>query len=595
MTCSIGIINRIERYRERIFSVPQLVTFPIGNCIKENSKLIMFKTKALAQQPTESTSLLKEGAQGGYSSNKKIAIIGGGVAGISAARIFKQQGLNFDVFEASDSLSGVWSKGYPNFAIQVPGKLYEFPDKELSDPKDYKDGLMIKKYCEEYVTDNGLENSIKLGHRVISIDKTHDEKWKLTVQSARGTSIGYFDFVVVATGIYSPDLKYVPDIQGMKYFKGNVYHSEDTANIEGRDGKKAVVVGFGKSAQDCAMNAYTETKVAPTLLFRNSHWCVPRKVLGLVPFEWLLYSRFGQGTLPRWQTCGPVELVFHTLLRPLIWLYWRIVETILILQLGLYGSSKHLRPSLAIEHDMYCGHGVICHPDFFPLVHKKKINAIHESINQVLPTGELQLTDGSIIDADELVFATGFKREFHFLPNELLEKKEEDGFYTYRNMIVPDVDNIAFLNSNVTTFSNITTPTLQAAWLAELILGNISLPQNMNEQVEEEKLWRREHLRYAGDARAYLIQLHQLRYWDSLLEDIGADIKRKKSGLGPVVDAFMNFFVPSYSSDYKSIATGEWKESKSGRSSRDENKPASFLMEWAILVASIGVLNLFLC
>ena len=278
----------------------------------------MFKTKALAQQPTESTSLLKEGAQGGYSSNKKIAIIGGGVAGISAARIFKQQGLNFDVFEASDSLSGVWSKGYPNFAIQVPGKLYEFPDKELSDPKDYKDGLMIKKYCEEYVTDNGLENSIKLGHRVISIDKTHDEKWKLTVQSARGTSIGYFDFVVVATGIYSPDLKYVPDIQGMKYFKGNVYHSEDTANIEGRDGKKAVVVGFGKSAQDCAMNAYTETKVAPTLLFRNSHWCVPRKVLGLVPFEWLLYSRFGQGTLPRWQTFGPVELEFQFFLRPLI-------------------------------------------------------------------------------------------------------------------------------------------------------------------------------------------------------------------------------------------------------------------------------------
>ena len=75
MTWSIGIINRIERYIERIFSVPQLVTFPIGNCIKENSKLIMFKTKALAQQPTESTSLLKEGARGGYSSNKKIAIV----------------------------------------------------------------------------------------------------------------------------------------------------------------------------------------------------------------------------------------------------------------------------------------------------------------------------------------------------------------------------------------------------------------------------------------------------------------------------------------------------------------------------------------
>jgi len=262
----------------------------------------------------------------------------------------------------------------------------------------------------------------------------------------------------------------------------------------------------------------------------------------------------------------------------------------LTLQLGLYGFSKHLRPSLAIEYDMYCGHGIICHPDFFPWVHNKKIDAIKGSIDRILPTGELQLTDGSTITADELVFATGFKREFSFLPSEVLEKKEEDGFYSYRNMIVPGVPNIAFLNSNVTTFSNITTPTLQAAWLAELILGNIDLPENMSDQVEEEKQWRRKHLQYAGDARAYLIQLHQIRYWDSLLTDIGADVKRKKSGLGPIVNAFMNFFVPVYSSDYKSITTGEWKGTESGQSKGGVNKPASFLMEWTILVIVIGLL-----
>ena len=54
----------------------------------------------------------------------KVAIIGGGVAGITAARVFKTQGINFTLFEASDNLSGVWSQGYPGFAIQTPGKFY---------------------------------------------------------------------------------------------------------------------------------------------------------------------------------------------------------------------------------------------------------------------------------------------------------------------------------------------------------------------------------------------------------------------------------------------------------------------------------------
>ena len=534
-------------------------------------------------QATEETRPLEQDQS---TSNAKIAIIGGGVAGISAARIFKAQGLSFDLYETSNSLSGVWSKGYPNFAIQVPGKLYEFPDKELPAPKDYQDGFAIKKYCEDYATENRLHDCIHLNSKVISINKESENKWMLTVES-RGTHFRKaFDFVVLATGIYSPDLKFIPDLKGIQHFRGKTYHSEDTEKIETRKGKKVVVVGYGKSAQDCAMNAYAETGVSPILLLRTAHWCVPRNILGLIPMEWLLYSRFGQGTLPRWQTCGPVEYMIHTVMKPLIWLYWRIVETILTMQLGLWGKSSHLRPSLAIEDDVYYGHGVICHPNFFPMAHKKKIKTINGSIGCVLPSGELQLTDGTIVKADEIVFATGFKREFSFLPSELKTKKEDDGFFAYRNMIVPGVESIAFLNSNITTFSNITTPTLQATWLAELILGNITLPKNMKEQVEEEKTWRRKYLKYAGEARGYLVQLHQIRYWDSLLEDVGADIKRKKSGFGPIFDSFLNFFVPVYSSDYKSIATGEWKE-QTGENKLGKFTKYSFLGEWACLVGVI--------
>merc|ERR1712157_643934 len=93
-------------------------------------------------------------------------------------------------------------------------------------------------------------------------------------------------------------------------------------------------------------------------------------------------------------------------------------------------------------------------------------------------------------------------------------------------------------------------------------------------------------MKYAGEARGYLVQLHQIRYWDSLLEDVGADIKRKKSGFGPIFDSFLNFFVPVYSSDYKSIATGEWKE-QDGENKHGRFTKYSFLVEWACFVGVI--------
>ena len=149
------------------------------------------------------------------------------------------------------------------------------------------------------------------------------------------------------------------------------------------------------------MNAFHETGVPPTLLFRAAHWCVPRKVLGLIPMEWLIYSRFGQGTLPKWQTCGPVESVIQSVFYPLIWAYWRIVEFLFTAQLGLYGRSHHLRPTLAIEKDMYCGHGIICHPQVFPMMHKGEIEAVKGSIKCILPSGKIQLMDNTEIEADE--------------------------------------------------------------------------------------------------------------------------------------------------------------------------------------------------
>ena len=586
----------------------------------------------------------------GRKSSLSIAIVGGGVAGIVTARVLKAQGFKtLTLYESSSALGGIWSdqNGYPNMAIQTPGSLYEFPDKELPEPKDYKSGSEIQKYCKQYVHDHNLGPHMKLNSKVRSIvKKTMDgprnpNKWELTIVSKKGSSVTtttktLVDFVILATGIYSNNDKFLPKIEGMYNFKGLISHSTDTTQrswsssrssllssssnstasdirIGGKSktrtstttlakgsvvalDKKVLVIGFGKSAHDCIMNAYEETTIPPILLFRQSHWCVPRKVLGLIPMEWLIYSRFGQGTLPRWQECGPVEWMIQTVLYyPLIWFYWRLVELLFSIQLGMYGTAWYLRPSIPIEDDMYAGHGIICHPQLFSLIHKGKIRAMKSTIEKILPSGNVLLTNGMELQVDEIVMATGYKRVLTFFPKELLAKQEEDGFYAYRNMIIPGVPNIAFVNSNVTTFSNITTPGLQAAWIAELLQGNLQLPerQDLLNEVEQDKVWRRKHLTYAGDSRAFLIQLHQIRYWDSLLRDMGINVKRKRSpNGGPIVAALKTFFVPVYPSDYKEVITGQWK--KNTNDLRPKNYTPSYWGEWVVVVVILLTLCILL-
>ena len=202
--------------------------------------------------PTETTSLLHDEAITIQIGNKdpvltKIAIVGGGVAGIVCARVLKKEGFDLTLYEAGPAVSGVWSQGYPGFAIQTPGALYEFPDKELPPPKDYKSGPEIQAYCEDYCREHKLDDVIHLNTKVTSItgnDKPNGNKqWQLTTMKDGKTSKKLFDFCVLATGIYSPSLKYVPPIEGKEFFRGRICHSEDAASPDSRKGKKVVVVG----------------------------------------------------------------------------------------------------------------------------------------------------------------------------------------------------------------------------------------------------------------------------------------------------------------------------------------------------------------
>merc|ERR1712146_832353 len=102
------------------------------------------------------------------------------------------------------------------------------------------------------------------------------------------------------------------------------------------------------------------------------------------------------------------------------------------------------------------------------------------------------LASGDELPCDIIVAATGYKPVRSFLPKEILDLKEKDGFWLYRQMVHPNFPGLIFLNSETTTFTNITTASIQARWLVEMLAGIIKLPEKaqMVDEIKKMQDWK---------------------------------------------------------------------------------------------------------
>merc|ERR1719482_2353438 len=486
---------------------------------------------------------------------KKVGIIGAGVSGVVTARIFVDEGVDVTVFETSDLIGGVWSQNYAGFGIQVPSSLYEFPDEPVPDDGtwDFCAGKMVNNYINMYAQIHGVTDVVSLQTYVEKIEEK-GQGYTITYKKDGKTATADFDLVICATGPYGKEDKFIPPWKGLDKFKGTVQHCADYLSLDISKGKDVVTVGYGKSAFDCAQ---ISTKVAKssTILFREAHWCVPRKILNLVPFEFATFNRFGCACLlPAYPVQGPFEWLLHAIPKFLN-LFWALVEIIFSWQLGMRGACL---PEKGFIEDFWGGHGILPNPLFFPLVNSGQITPIKDQIAEV-KENSLVLAGGKEIPCGVLIAATGYKPIRPFLPQALKDAKEKDGLWLYRNMIHPEHPRLVFLNCETTTFTNITTASIQARWLVELLGGRHSLPSkaDMQKSIQETQEWKRANMPNAGPARAYMIQTHQVHYYDQLLKDMGASIRRKRGNF--LTKAVKEIFDPYRPRDFDTIITGDFK------------------------------------
>jgi len=485
-----------------------------------------------------------------YTHVKKVAIIGAGVAGLQLAeRLSKVDGMEVVIFESTNKVGGVWSSNYADFGLQVPKELYEFPSFPYPEHKQWAQfpkGPEVQEYIETFASHFDLNRLIKFNTSVLEA-KPLARGWLVTFAPRAGGAAATeaFDFVVVATGMYGGACPHMPAHPGKEAFEGEVLHSFGFTRREQAAGKRVVVVGGGKSAVDCAVAAVKGGAKEVTLLFREAHWPVPRKILDLIPFKWATYSRFGHALLPTHHDVSPLAWWLHCLFTPLKWLVWRLVELIFAWQFRLSGE---LLPSSRIEIDVFTG-GQILTYEARDMIRSGALAVRKGAIARYTPGGVDLARDGASIAADLVVYGTGFVKSYDYLDADVQAQLQlqRDGLYLYRSVLPVSVPGIAFLGSEVSTFNNVLTHGLQAAWLSKLLTGAMALPppREMQKAVEAEMHWKRTWMP-STSARAAIQQLHMPKYHDRLVADMGEQPCRKSNPLFEVL-------VPYHARDYRAL------------------------------------------
>merc|ERR1719164_309005 len=157
--------------------------------------------------------------------------------------------------------------------------------------------------------------------------------------------------------------------------------------------------------------------------------------------------------------------------------------------------------------------------------------------------------EGASICADLVVYGTGFVKNYDYLDADVKARlqPQRDGLYLYRSLLPVSVPGIAFLGSEVSTFNNVLTHGLQAAWLSKLLTGAMALPppRQMQAAVEAEQNWKRTWMP-STSARAAIQQLHMPKYHDRLMADMGEAACRKSNPLSELL-------VPYHARDYRAL------------------------------------------
>lgn len=319
------------------------------------------------------------------SGKNKIAIIGAGPVGISAARALKLKDIAYDQYEAESAIGGNWRHGvYTTAHIISSRKTTEFPDYPMPDEyPDFPSAPQMLQYLNDYAKHYALQDQIIYNTKVEHVGPGKDGLWELRFNDDEPR---FYEGVIICNGHHWH--RRWPEYGGS--FTGEYIHSKDYENPEQLSGKRVLVIGGGNSSCDIVSEA-ARVGASAHLSLRRGYWFLPK-------------TFYGRPTAELLTTWMPV------------WLQRIYISILLKIVVGDYRKYGLMKP----DHKIFEHHPTINTELLHYLKHGKIVP--HPDVKSF--SGRVvEFVDGTKEEFDLIVCGTGFNVSIPFLDPEIVEIK----------------------------------------------------------------------------------------------------------------------------------------------------------------------------
>ncbi|ROV99429.1 hypothetical protein VMCG_06403 [Cytospora schulzeri] len=325
----------------------------------------------------------------------KVAIIGAGITGVSAAAHCVGHGFDVVIFEAGgeENLGGIWSRVNNTSSLQIHSMMYRFHP-SIQWQRGYPDRQQILSQLRQLWERYNLEEKTRFNTKIDKVYQDEKGRWVLN-----DPSNGRFDGLVAAVGTCGAPKR--PHIPGVDKFRGPVLHSSELTGKKAK-GKKIVVIGGGASAVEALEFAAEEEAAKVYILARSDKWIIPRNPIVNVL---LAFNIFGQETIFSW--------IPEMLLKKL---FYRDLQDIAPYNKGIFMDTPMVNSD--VMDKMRSGEAEWVRCDIEQI--EERGVRVNRRVKGVPPGGPGR---EDLIEADMVVLATGFKRpSLSFLPQDSFEE-----------------------------------------------------------------------------------------------------------------------------------------------------------------------------
>lgn len=381
----------------------------------------------------------------------RVAVIGAGVSGITAAKCLLDERIEPVVFEQGLELGGVWTfdealpdgggPAYRSLHTNTLKQITAFSDFPFPGAlPDYPARADVLSYLQAYARHFGVYPTIRFNTSVAAVTPQDGARWLVHTTDE---SIGeLFDAVVVCSGVFREPL--LPQFKGRDSFTGTLIHSRAYTVPDPFVGQTVVVVGTGSSGSDIAVEV---SKVAKGVYLsaRGTVWETALKPRSATQVQ----NEARREALRR----AGARLVRY------LTLPWQVRRA----TTGRQQPDAYFAPST-------------------PQVLKPPVlEQIAAGLVQPKPAikelngNTVVFSDGIRIEADTIICATGYGLSFPFL-DAAVAPVGTASLPLYRLIFPSDHPTLAFLGVFRLTGPVLPVAEMQARWVARILCGAVTLP-----------------------------------------------------------------------------------------------------------------------